>query len=222
MHRDSCPQPEIQPSRRCRCIGRAIYSILPIVVTLMLLPTIAFATPPDQLWIAGIYDGADGDDIVTLVYETAGVEAASTRPAPQLPRSSEILLVSGPSTLHGLPACQSTRGPPTSPVLIFYSVRLPLQLLAALPASCVTQRNLLSTPSCPRRIEEASRSVSLRNSPSPRNPRLLGPARLSCSITAVTLFLECLASGFSASRGSNYSVALYVSARRLVHFDLLS
>src|SRR5215813_7892827 len=129
MHRDSCPQHQMQPSRRCRSRGRAIYTILPIVVTLMLLPTIAFATPPDPWWVAGLYDGADGDDVVSLVYETAGVEAAWTRPVPLLPCSSEMLLVSGPSAIHSHPACQSNRGPPTSPALIFCSVRSPYNSL---------------------------------------------------------------------------------------------
>src|SRR5215813_4460025 len=46
-----------------------------LVVVLMLLPGIAFASSPDPSWIAGIYDGGDCDDIVTLVYETT---AAST------------------------------------------------------------------------------------------------------------------------------------------------
>ncbi len=163
---------EPSPSMR-----RAISISLPIIVALILLPAIAFASPPDQLWIAGIYDGADGDESVTLVYDTAGVEAESTRPVPLLPRSSERLLVSGPSAIHGLPASQSTRAPPTSPALIFNSVRSRLQFLAAFPASCVTQRNLLSTPCCP----SSSRSGSLHRSPSPRNPHLLGPACLSGS-----------------------------------------
>lgn len=181
MRSGSYPQRYMPPPERSLPVRRAIFASLPIVVALILLPTIAFASPPDQLWIAGIYDDADGDDIVTLVYDTAGVEAAATRPVPLLPRSSEILRASGPSTIYGLPACQSTRAPPTSPALIFYNVRSRLRFLAVFPASCVTQRNLLSTPSCPRRIEEASRSGSLRNSPSPRKPRLLGPAQLSCS-----------------------------------------
>ena len=145
MHRDSCPQHQMQPSRRCRSRGRAIYTILPIVVTLMLLPTIAFATPPDPWWVAGLYDGADGDDVVSLVYETAGVEAAWTRPVPLLPCSSEMLLVSGPSAIHSHPACQSNRGPPTSPALIFCSVRSPYNSLphSRPPAS-------LSDPCSPR------------------------------------------------------------------------
>jgi len=181
MRSGSCQQRHTPPPELSLSVRRVIIASLAIVVALILLPAIAFASPPDQLWIAGIYDGADGDDIVTLVYETAGVEAASTRLVPLLPRSSEILLVSGPSTIHALPACQSTRAPPTSPALIFYSVRPRLQFLAAFPASCVTQRNLFSTPYCPR-IEGGSRSGSLHSSPSARNPHLLGPVRLSRSV----------------------------------------
>src|SRR5262250_843034 len=43
---------------------------------ILILP-FALANHPDPSWIAGVYDGADGDDVATLVYETAGVEAVS-------------------------------------------------------------------------------------------------------------------------------------------------
>lgn len=42
-----------------------------LVAVLILLPTIAFASVPDPMWVPGIYDGFDGDDVVTLVAETA-------------------------------------------------------------------------------------------------------------------------------------------------------
>src|SRR5215469_15577516 len=115
MHRDSCPQHQMQSSRRCRSIARAIYTILPIVVTLMLLPTIAFASPPDPWWIAGIYDGGDGDDIVTLVDETSASNVAALSHVP--PRSS-LMEASFVSPVHRGPSCQSTgspRSPPTVP-----------------------------------------------------------------------------------------------------------
>ena len=160
-----------EPSRSMR---RAISISLPIALALILLPAIAFAIPADPSWIAGIYDGADSDDIVSLVYETAGVEAASTGLVPPLPRSSEISIVSSPSTIHGLPACQLTRAPPASPGLIFYSVRSDLQLLARFPACSVTQQHSLSATCCPRRIEEASRSDPLDSSPVTSESPLLG------------------------------------------------
>src|SRR5215813_8391693 len=116
MHRDSCPQPEIRPNRRCCCIGRAIYSILPIVVTLMLLPTIAFATPPDPWWIAGIYDGGDGDDIVTLVDETS---ASNVAPLSHVPPLSSLTEASFASIVHWGSSCQSTGSPRSPPTVAF-------------------------------------------------------------------------------------------------------
>ena len=117
MHRNSCPLHQMQPSRRCRSIGRAIYSVLPIVVTLMLLPTTAFATPPDSWWIAGIYDGGDGDDIVTLVYETSGSNAAALSHVPPLRSLTEASFA---SIVHRGPSCQST-GSPRSPPRVAFS-----------------------------------------------------------------------------------------------------
>src|SRR5215469_9851714 len=122
MRSGSCPQRHTPPPELSLSEPRAIFASLAIVVALILLPAIAFASPPDQLWIAGIYDGADGDDVVTLVYETAGVEAAWTRPVPCFLvylryYSCQVRALS----IASLPA-QSTRAPPTSPALIFYSV----------------------------------------------------------------------------------------------------
>src|SRR5262249_11733519 len=60
---------------------------LPILLTLILLPPIAFASPPDPSWIVGFYDGADGDDVVNLVYESSASNSAApshTRPLPWL------------------------------------------------------------------------------------------------------------------------------------------
>src|SRR5215471_7093604 len=121
MHRDSCPQHQIQSSRRCRSIARATYTILPIVVTLMLLPTIAFATPPDPWWIAGIFDGGDGDDIVTLVYETSASNAAAVSHVRPLSSLTEASLA---SIVHRGPSCQSTgspRSPPTVAVSCLFN-----------------------------------------------------------------------------------------------------
>src|SRR5262249_26830815 len=98
-------------------------TFLSIVVTLILIAPIAFASPPDPSWIAGIYDGADGDDVVALVYETAGVEAVSLGSILSLPRASNISLASGPGAVHGFPLHQFTRGPPSPSILIICDVR---------------------------------------------------------------------------------------------------
>ena len=42
------------------------------VVVLATLPALAYASPPDPAWIQGIYDDADGDDIVALALSGTG------------------------------------------------------------------------------------------------------------------------------------------------------
>jgi hypothetical protein len=82
MRSGSCPQQKMRPAGPPYFMRRTLSIYLPIVVTVILLPAIAFASPPDPSWIAGIYDGADGDDIVSLVYETAAAHAASLTTLP--------------------------------------------------------------------------------------------------------------------------------------------
>ena len=118
MHRDSCLLHLMQPSRRCHSGGRAIYTVLPIVVTLMLLPTIAYVTPPDPWWIAGIYDGGDGDDIVSLIYETSASNAAAVSHVPPLSRLTEASFA---SIVHRGPSCQSSGSPRSPPTVAFSS-----------------------------------------------------------------------------------------------------
>ena len=118
MRPGSCPRQPLSLPEPSRSISRAISPSLPIVMALILLPAIAFANPPDPSWIAGIYDGADGDDVVTFVYETAGVGAPALGSVLPLSCSSHASLVSGPSTLHGFPPQQFTRGPPPPSALV--------------------------------------------------------------------------------------------------------
>jgi len=174
MRSGPCPGQQTPLPALSRSTSRLSSPLLPVVLALILLPAVAFASPPDPSWIAGIYDGADADDIVNFVYETAGVEAASTRPVPPLPRSSEISIVSSPSTIHGLTACQFTRAPPGASGSHFYGVRSGLQFLGRFPAYSVTQRHSVSTICCQRRIKEASRSDLLDSSSVPSESPLLG------------------------------------------------
>ena len=126
MRSGSCPRQQMSPAGPPRVLS----TFLPIVVALILLPIIAFASPPDPSWIAGIYDGADGDEVVTLVYETAGVEALSLGPVLPLPRSFNVSLVSGSGAIHGFPPHQFTRGPPSMSALIIYDAHSRLRRLA--------------------------------------------------------------------------------------------
>src|SRR5262249_3835035 len=80
-----------------------------IIVALILIAPIAFASPPDPSWIAGVYDGADGDDVVTLVYETAGIEGVSLGSLLALSCASNVSLASGADHVHGFPLYRFTR-----------------------------------------------------------------------------------------------------------------
>ena len=115
---------------------QGITIFLLIVVALILLPLIAFASPPDPSWIAGIYDGADGDDddIVILVYETAATNAAALAKSGLLPCLPGISLE---RILHSSPGARFTRGPRSPPGSVFYLVRSCFQLLVGLHAHCI-------------------------------------------------------------------------------------
>jgi len=53
-----------------------------LVVLLIITPvTLAHASPPDQTWLAGVYDQADFDDVVALL--TSALEATGFAGAPE-------------------------------------------------------------------------------------------------------------------------------------------
>src|SRR5215468_4508486 len=108
------PRQQMQLPEPSPSLWRAISISLSIAVTLILLPAIAFASPPDPSWIAGIYDGADGDDIVSLVYETSGSNTAALSHMPLFPGLTDT---SFESIVHCFPGGQSTRRPRSPPTI---------------------------------------------------------------------------------------------------------
>lgn len=53
-----------------------------LLVLLLIAPvTLAHASPPDQTWLAGVYDQADFDDVVGLL--TSALEATGSATAPE-------------------------------------------------------------------------------------------------------------------------------------------
>lgn len=116
---------------------------LSITVALILVAPIALASPPDPSWAAGIYDGADGDDVVSLIYDTAGVEAVTLGSVLPLRGSSTVLPVSSPEAIHGFPLHQFPRGPPfSSPLIIsdgFSRLRRPTGFHAHIALRSVTR-----------------------------------------------------------------------------------
>jgi hypothetical protein len=119
MRSRPCPPQQMPPAGPPRSMRRALSPFLQIIVALILLPAVAFPSPPDPSWIAGVYDGADGDDSVILVYETAATNAAPPAKIDPLPRLPGISLE---SIVHGSPGGRFTRGPRAPPGSIFYGV----------------------------------------------------------------------------------------------------
>jgi len=60
MRPGSRPRQQTPLPALSRSTSRVSSTLLSVILALILLPAIAFASPPDPSWIAGIYDGADG------------------------------------------------------------------------------------------------------------------------------------------------------------------
>ena len=126
MRSGSCPRQQTAPPELSRSMWRALFILLPIAPALILLPAIAFASPPDPSWIAGVYDGADGDDIVNLVYETSAAKTAAPSHVGPLPCLLEISLE---GLVHSAPGKRFTpgpRGPPARSSLLPQARKLSL------------------------------------------------------------------------------------------------
>jgi len=72
----------------------------------------AFASPPDPSWIAGVYDGADGDDVVNLVCDTWAASAAAPSHIGPLSCMPGILIERTTPRLPGSRFAQGPRAPP--------------------------------------------------------------------------------------------------------------
>lgn len=114
MRPGSSPRQPLLPPVPSRPLRQAIAATLPIVLALILLPPLAFASPPDPSWVAGIYDGADGDDIVSLVYETSAANQTTPSHLGPLPCLLEVCLY---GIARYVPDRHFTRGPRSPPVL---------------------------------------------------------------------------------------------------------
>src|SRR5262249_34300080 len=114
MRPGSCPRQPLSPPGPSRSMRRAIATALPIVLLLILLPSLASASPPDRSWVTGFYDGADGDEIVSLVYDTFAASAAAPSHFGPLPRLLEMSLE---SIARNVPEYHFTFGPRSPPVL---------------------------------------------------------------------------------------------------------
>ena len=155
---------EPSPSMR-----HAISISLPIVLVLILLPVIAFAIPVDPSWIAGVYDDADGDDIVSLVYETSAANTALPSHLGPLP----CLLDMSPEDIgRNVPDRYVTCGPRSPPVLCSLEFTSVSNSLPPPPSGTVASVSLapITNVPCPR----------LTTSPSLASQRFDQPTEDTC------------------------------------------
>ena len=171
MRSASCRRRQPPPPELFRSLQRALITSLPVVVALVLLPALAFASPPDPSWIAGFYDGADGDDVVSLVYETSAAHAAVLSHFDPLPC---LLGLSLDGIVDVVRVRYFTRGPRAPPVVsstefgdVFGSLPPPFpgteELVAPLIGSQVPYRRLASPRpsllgSSPRHTDQRDRT----------------------------------------------------------------
>ncbi len=97
----------LAPVPRCpKLVAPAVTAILAVLLPL------AYASPPDPTWIAGIYDNADYDDVVALVTDGTGVSSGQAPARVAHGAVARVLVVRpGPTLDRTLPARMS-RGPP--------------------------------------------------------------------------------------------------------------
>src|SRR5215469_8601628 len=114
MRSGSCPRHPLSAPEPFHSMRQAIFAALPIVLALILLPTLAFASPPDPSWVPGFYDGADGDEIVNLVYETSAANHTALSHLGPLPC---LLEISFEGIVCNIPDRLFTRGPRSPPIL---------------------------------------------------------------------------------------------------------
>ena len=79
-------------------------ALLTLVLIVVLRP-LAQASPDDPLWIAGFYDGADFDDVVSFLVTYSGLDAGrqSDRPskwdrAVRRERTAQVVMPGSPAT----------------------------------------------------------------------------------------------------------------------------
>ena len=75
-----------------------------VIATLLGLVPLAHTTPPDQTWLAGLYDSNDYDDAV--IFLTSVVAVVNPDPAPALER---LPLVVGPASQARQPVASAPR-----------------------------------------------------------------------------------------------------------------
>lgn len=82
------------------------------IVVAFLAPLFAAASVPDPTWIAGLYDGGDGDELVLLVWDSAPAVVAAPPALLQPVGTEPTVQTRAPHAAPVLPRAAVGRAPP--------------------------------------------------------------------------------------------------------------
>ena len=85
-----------------------------LLASIVALTPLAYASPPDPAWVAGIYDEADLDDVIQLATSAdGGLSCDPTEVSQPLLAPAGMCWLKGvPGASAARPSPYSTRGPP--------------------------------------------------------------------------------------------------------------
>lgn len=100
--------------RREHLLARVCVAIMVLMLAVVLfgLRAAAFASPPDPFWLPGIYDGADGDDVVGLIVGTSASESWDSYRLLAPAVSSRVVWTCGDLKCDDFLTLHSSRSPP--------------------------------------------------------------------------------------------------------------
>lgn len=87
--------------------------IVPMIAGMLAaLVSLAYASPPDPTWIAGIYDSADYDDVVALLTDGTGAGSGQESARVELSPVAYLRLWERNRVPNATPRAEKNRGPP--------------------------------------------------------------------------------------------------------------
>lgn len=91
---------------------RRAVSVL-LVASFAALPALAHASPPDPLWITGLYDDGDQDDLISLAAWAVGATVTPLDSGPSFRPVGALLPVHPRAVASSGPSAARSRAPPT-------------------------------------------------------------------------------------------------------------
>jgi hypothetical protein len=83
-----------------------------VLASIAALPAMAHASPPDPIWVAGVYDDGDQDDLIALAAWATGAIGASLDVHLTLLPVEGLPAVAGRASAVGAPCPVRSRAPP--------------------------------------------------------------------------------------------------------------